>query len=124
MDILLTTIGILLGTILTIIGLLMIAPQVKVHQIRVNSWGSWLFRLGMVLAMVGLVINIISVDSTPLQNIGIVTGVSGLMGGIITWGHERKQALDNGAAQWEWRSSLTLQMVILGGITFVLGLLG
>jgi len=43
-----------IGALLALAGLLMIAPQVRVHQIRVYSRGSWLFRAGMILTALGV----------------------------------------------------------------------
>lgn len=121
---LLATIGILLGTLILIFGLLLLAPQVKVHAIKKNSSANWLFRVGGVLTILGLVFNVVSAANNALQEIGIVTGVCVLMGGIITWGHERQQAYDDGAIRWGWGSSLTLQMVIWGGLILLLSLIG
>jgi hypothetical protein len=75
------------------------------------------------LTLFGLIVNLASAKVVALGDIGLVTGVAALMGGIITWGHERKQALDNGADRWDWRHSLTLQMVMLGGIVTMFGLI-
>lgn len=123
MDTLLATIGILFGAVGVIIGLLMIAPQVRVHQIEIYSRGSWVFRIGAGLSIIGLLTNLLAAENDALGDIGIVTGVAALMGGIITWGHERKQALDSGVQKWDWQASLTLQMVIFGAVILMTALL-
>ena len=124
MDTLLATFGILIGTLLLILGLVLLAPQVKVHEIEKYSRASWLIRTGAIMAIIGLFVNLISASNDALHDIGIVTGVCGMMSGIITWGHERKQALDNGAMRWDWGSSLTLEMVVFGGTIALVGLVG
>ena len=81
-------IGIIFGAVLVLIGLLLIAPQVRVHQIRKYSAGSWVFRAGIGLSLIGLIALTFSDGIDELGPVGIVTGIAGLMGGLITWNHE------------------------------------
>jgi|SRR5450432_4583717 hypothetical protein len=106
-----------IGSLLVLVGLLMIAPQVRVHRIKVYSVGSWLFRAGMILTLLRSVAALSGGD-TPTQVIQVaqLMGVAGIMGGIITAGHEWRQAHDNNDTEWNWWKSLTLQMVVLGVI--------
>ena len=108
------------GSLLVLVGLLMIAPQVRVHQIRIYSPGSWLFRAGMILTALGILAALSGDHPLQLIQVAQLIGVAGLMGGLITAGHEWRQARDHHDTTWNWLRSLTLQMVILGAL--VLGL--
>jgi hypothetical protein len=119
---LIVLIAISLGAALTLIGLLLIAPEVKVHQIRVYSPGSWVFRAGMALTLIGLMGVWANNGAQELRQVGLVVGVAGAMGGVITWGHEWRQAHETGHTRWDWPRSLTLQMVVLGLLTIGLAL--
>ena len=110
-----------LGALLTLGGLLLIAPQVRVHQIEAYSRGSWLFRAGMALSALGLLVLRLTSGSDDLRRVGLVIGVAGVMGGLITWGHEYHQAKEHGAERWDWPRSLTLQMIASGAIVLTLG---
>jgi hypothetical protein len=73
--------GIIFGAMLVLAGLLMIAPQVRVHQIRIYSVGSWMYRAGIALSLIGLIVLPLSDGLDALAQVGLVTGVAGLMGG-------------------------------------------
>jgi hypothetical protein len=107
---------------LVLAGLLMIAPQVRVHQIRIYSVGSWMYRAGIALSLIGLIVLPLSDGLDALAQVGLVTGVAGLMGGVITWNHELHQARDVGEIPWDWPHSLTLQMMVMGAALIVLAL--
>ena len=108
------------GSILVLIGLLMIAVQVRVHQIRIYGVGSWLFRSGMALTILAIILVAGDDHLKQLLQVGQLMGVAGLMGGVITAGHEWHQAHDNHDAAWSWLRSLTLQMILLGAIVLIL----
>ena len=117
---LLSLISIAIGALLILIGLLMIAPQVRVHQIKIYSTGSWLFRIGMIAMVIGI---LAAQDSDlPKQVIQVaqLMGLTGLMGGVITAGHEYRQARDHHDETWSWPRSLALQMIVAGGIVLIL----
>ena len=109
-----------IGSLLVLVGLLMIAPQVRVHQIKVYSAGSWLFRAGMILTALGILLVIGRDHPVQLVQVGQLMGIAGLMGGVITAGHEYHQARDNNDVSWNWGRSLTLQMVVMGAIVLAL----
>jgi hypothetical protein len=109
-----------IGAVLVLVGLLMIAPQVRVHKIKIYSPGSWLFRAGMILTTLGILVALSGDRLRPLMQVGQLMGVAGLMGGIITAGHEWHQARDNNDVAWDWWHSLTLQMVVMGIFVLVL----
>jgi hypothetical protein len=119
---LLSFIGIIFGALLVLVGLLMIASQVRVHQIRIYSVGSWVYRAGILLSLIGLIAIPLSDGLDELAQVGLVTGVAGLMGGVITWNHELHQAHDAGEIPWDWMRSLTLQMILMGAAVIVLAL--
>ena len=52
----------------------------------------------------------------PLWRNPMAWSIAGLMGGVITAGHEYHQARDNHDASWSWLRSLTLQMVVMGAV--------
>ncbi|MEP7286523.1 MAG: hypothetical protein ABI947_12225 [Chloroflexota bacterium] len=118
---LLSIVAIGIGALLVLVGLLMIAPQVRVHKIKIYSAGSWLYRVGMLLVTVGLILLIVTEHSKPLGQIGWIIGVTGIMGGVITAGHEWHQARDAGNVPWDWPRSLTLQLIVIGVVVFILG---
>ncbi len=117
---LLSLIAIGLGSLLVLVGLLMIAPEVRVHQIKVYSRGSWLFRAGMVLLGIGVVVMLGGEHPRELAQVAQLMGVTGIMGGVITAGHEWKQAHEQNLPRWDWPRSLTLQMIVLGVVVLVL----
>ncbi|MBN1963794.1 MAG: hypothetical protein JW910_04050 [Anaerolineae bacterium] len=118
---LISLVGIGCGAVLTLLGLGLIAPQVRRHQIRVYSAGSLVFRLGMALALIGVLV--LRNRTYELSVTGLLVGITGLLGGAFVWNHERAQALQlaelRGQAHWDWTSSLTLQMILLGGLVIV-----
>lgn len=117
---LLTLIAIGSGALLVLVGLLMIAPQVRVHQIRIYSPGSWLFRVGMLLTALGVLLARGGDAPKELLQVGQLIGVAGIMGGVITAGHEYHQAKDHPDILWDWWHSLTLQMLVSGVIVLLL----
>lgn len=108
-----------LGSLCTLAGLLLIAPEVRIHQIKVNSRGSALFRAGMLLVAAGIGIGLAYELPGEFAQVGQLMGVAGIMGGVITAGHEWKQAHEQGQPRWDWPRSLTLQMIILGIVVLV-----
>lgn len=114
MALLISLIAIGIGSLLTLLGLLLIAPEVRVHQIQVYSRGSGLFRAGMLLVILGIGAGLAANMPEAFAQVGQLMGVAGLMGGLITAGHEWKQAHEQGQPRWDWLRSLTLQMILLG----------
>ena len=106
-----SALGIGLGAILSIIGLLLIAPQVKVHRIEVYSPGSWFYRSGTGLLIIGILALIIDEGMGELAQTGLLMGVTGLSNAVLVGHHEKIQALDNGAEIWDWKKSLMAHML-------------
>jgi hypothetical protein len=111
------------GAVLVLAGLVMIAPEVRVHRIRVYSAGSWVFRVGAALTLAGLLLTRIASAPVELVKIGVLIGGAALLGGLFVWNHERAQAPHSEVAHWDWPHSLTLQMLGAGVILLALALL-
>ncbi len=118
MTALLSLIALGVGALLSLLGLVLIAPQVRVHQIKVDSPGSWLFRVGMLLLVLALIAARGSDLPRQFALVGQLLGLTGVLGGVITLGHEYRQA------RCDWPRSLTLQLVALGGLALALASVG
>src|SRR5262245_48629641 len=112
-------VGIGLGAVLVLGGLVMIAPEVRVHQIRVYSPGSWVFRIGALLALIGLVLARVGGAPTQIVQVGLLVGGAAFLGGLFVWNHERAQAHHAGQSRWDWPRSLTIQMFAAGVVLLV-----
>jgi hypothetical protein len=123
MGLLVAFIGVIGGSVLILPGMLLIAAQVRVHRIMVYSVGSWLFRGGMALVILGLAASM-GTNFPELRMVGMVAGGTGLLGGVFVWNHERAQVLHDGARRWNWPRSLTVQMIGLGVLAIAVGLFG
>lgn len=120
---LVSLIAILLGALLVLVGLVLIANQVRVHQIQVYGVGSWLFRGGVILSVLGLLLLLANVGPREMALVGTTIGGAGLLGALFTLNHERTQALHGGAESWDWLRSLTVQMVVLSILVLLLALI-
>ena len=120
---LISFIALLFGSLLLLIGLVMIANQVRLHQIRIYSAASWVYRIGAFLSALGLLIMLLGDGLSELATLGLVTGGAGLLGALFTLNHERAQALHNGASRWNWPGSLTVQIAGLAALQIVLALI-
>jgi hypothetical protein len=87
---------ILVGVVSVLLGLLLIAPEIRVHQIRVYSPASWAYRIGMGFMLLGVWMASRADGLTALIQVGQIMGGAGFLSGIITWGHELSQARDAG----------------------------
>lgn len=107
------------GTLLYLAGLVMVAAQVRVHQITVYSRGSWLFRVGALLAAGGALLSP-DVFALVARLLGLLSiPVAGLVGH-----HEWLQARDAGATTFPWPRSLAVQIVLIGfGVVHSAGLI-
>ena len=119
---LLSLVGVLLGMLLLLIGLVMIASQVRVHQIEVYSAGSWVFRAGALLSIAGLLVSKTAGGPAELAKVGWLTGGAALLGGLFVLNHERAQVLHDGSSRWDWPRSLTAQMIALGSLILIIAL--
>ena len=115
--------GIGIGAVMVLAGLVMIAPEVKIHQIRVYGAGSWVFRAGALLTLIGLIVARLANAPEQIGQVGLVVGGAALLGGLFVWNHERAQAIHGGQARWDWPRSLTVQMfaagIVLVGVALI-----
>ncbi len=114
---------IVLGTVGVLTGLVLIAPEVRIHQIAVYSRGSWVLRMGALLTALGLILLGIDAGPDELASVGLLAGISGVLGGLFIWNHERAQALHAGADRWDWPRALTPQVIGAGSVLIMLALL-
>jgi hypothetical protein len=115
--------GILLGALGVLLGLVLIAPEVRIHQITVTSRGSWVYRGGAMLTLIGLAGLILGDGAGEIASVGLITGITGVLGGLFMWNHERAQALHAGADRWDWPRALTPQIMGLGALIVLVALL-
>ncbi|NDJ55287.1 MAG: hypothetical protein GYB68_19620 [Chloroflexi bacterium] len=104
------------GIAFILFGLILIAPQVRIHQIEIYSLGSWVFRAGIGLSLLAVVVMAGTGVLQELESISLWAGLAALLGGLFVWNHERAQALHDGAETWDWQQSLTLQMMSSGAV--------
>lgn len=109
---LIAMIGIVLGSVLMLLGLLLIAPQVRVHKIKVNSPGGWVFVAGALSVHFGQLALWFGDRLPVLAQVALVMGVLGLLSAALVGHHEQKQALENGAVRWFWQGSLMVRMLV------------
>ncbi len=119
---LVSLLGVGIGVLAILAGLVMIAPQVRVHRIAVWSAGSWVFRAGAILEALGLILLKAGGGPGVLGTVGLMGGIAALLGGLFVLNHERAQALHGGSGRWQWPRSLTAQMMAAGLVLVVLAL--
>ena len=107
---------ILLGTMMVLAGLVMIAPQVQVHQIAVTSRAARIFRLGAVSLIVGELLGLIGSLESALRTVSLIMGAAILFAGLTIVSHERQQN------EYIFSHSLSLQVLVAGFVIFGLAL--
>lgn len=110
----LSSLALVVGASGVLMGLVMIGTQVQVHQIRVNSRGSHVFRMSAVLLLLGTIFagaSVLPVEDNRivlfLICVSPIIGFSGLPATWLVWHHEKQQD------DFVWRESLARQMFIL-----------
>lgn len=76
-------VGIGLGALMVLAGLVMIAPGVRVHQLQAYGSGSWVFRAGALLTLIGLILARIGSAPTQLTQVGVLAGGGGAAGRVV-----------------------------------------
>lgn len=109
-----TLILIVLGALLSLAGLVAIAPQVQVHRIDARSKAAWLFRGGAGLLILGQLVGLASSLEPSLVTVSLIMGGAILFGGLAVGSHERQQA------SFQLKTSLSLQMVGVGVVVLLL----
>jgi hypothetical protein len=105
---------ILLGVILSLAGLVAIGPQVRVHQIDVDSKGAWFFKAGAGLLILGQITGLAMAIDPTVVTVSLLMGGAILFAALATGSHERQQI------NFELKTSLTLQMFGLGAAIVLL----
>lgn len=101
---------ILSGSLLTLAGLVGVAPQVRVHQIDPQSPMAWLFKAGALALISGQILGLINSPATALVTVTLLMGWAILFITLAVASHERQQP------GFVLSKSLSLQMFILGAI--------
>ncbi|MCI0713640.1 MAG: hypothetical protein L0154_26015 [Chloroflexi bacterium] len=121
---LLSLLGILLGSAAMIVGLVLIAPQVRVHQIEKKSRGSQTFLIGSGLVSVGLLFLLLDSGTMVMAQVGLLMGFLGFLVAGLVGHHEYLQTQEADSREWDWRQSLMAQMLASSGAILVLAAVG
>ena len=121
---LLSILGILLGSASIVVGTVLIAPQVRVHQIKKDSKGSRAFMIGSALVCAGLLLLLLDAGAVVLAQVGLLLGVFGFLVAGLVGHHEYLQTQEDEGHEWDWRRSLMAQMLGASGSILILSALG
>jgi hypothetical protein len=121
---LLSLLGILLGSAAMIVGLVLLAPQVRVHQIAKKSRGSQTFLIGTGLVSVGLLFLLLDSGAVVMAQVGLLMGFLGFLGAGLVGHHEYLQTQDDDTQEWDWRQSLMARMLASSAAILVLSAVG
>ena len=105
---------IILGVILSLVGLIAIGPQVRVHQIDVDSKAAWLFKGGAAALILGQIAGLVTMLDPSLVTVTLLLGGAILFAALATGSHERQQE------NFNLKTSLMLQMFGLGAAIVLL----
>ncbi len=108
---------ILLGVVFTLSGLVAVGPQVRVHQINPHTKAAWLFKSGAIILISGQLGGLTTSIEPVLGTVSLLLGGAVLFAALAIGSHERQQ--DN----FNFKTSLTLQILGLGVIILLLSLL-
>lgn len=113
----------MLGLLLTLVGLLLIGPQVHKHQIRVYSPASWILRGGALLLMVAL---FLPETDQPVIQVGRIAGVTLMTASLIIVNHEWTQAGDRRQDGYQFKPTVDMLFffvtALLANIALLIGL--
>lgn len=121
---LLSLLGILFGSAAIIVGLVLIAPQVRVHQIEKESRGSRTFLIGAGLVSVGLLFLLLDSGTVVMAQVSLLVGFLGFLAAGLVGHHEYLQTQEDDTQEWDWRQSLMAQMLASSGAILVLSAVG
>lgn len=88
------TISLLVGIPILLIGLVGMGAQVNVHRIRPWSVAAWVFRIGSVLMIIGLLVNLASGLERELIQVSLIPGTACVISCAVIVHHEWVQAGD------------------------------
>ena len=121
---LLSLMGILLGSAAMIVGLVLIAPQIRVHQIEKNSRGSRTFLIGSGLVSVGLLFLLLDSGALVLAQVSLLMGFMGFLAAGLVGHHEYLQTQEDDTREWDWRQSLMARILASSGAILILSAVG
>lgn len=101
------------GLLLTLFGLLLIAPQVNKHQIRPYSTAAWILRGGALLLMITLFL--LDKDDLVIQ-VSRILGVTLITASIIMVNHEWIQAGDLKHSHYEFKPSANMLFFFISSL--------
>lgn len=104
----------ILGVLLSLAGLVAVGPQVRVHQIAVNSKAAWLFKIGSAVLILGELFGVATSLDPTLVTVSLLMGGAILFASLAIGSHERQQ--DN----FDFKASFSLQVFGLGVIIVLL----
>jgi hypothetical protein len=111
MNILILTVGL----VLTLSGLLFIAPQVNKHQIRPYSTAAWILRGGVVIIVLVMVFSLPERNPVVIQ-IGQIVGVTLTGASIIMVSHEWTQAGDLKHSDYQFKPSPDMLFFLISAL--------
>jgi len=101
-----------LGTLLSLAGLIAVAPQVKTHHIDGSSLAAWLFRSGILVLLAGEAVAIVARPDPLVLKVMLIAGAAILFVGLTMLPHEWQQP------GFALTKSLSWQVTLLGLAAF------
>ncbi len=114
-----STLILLVGIPITLIGLVGMGPQVNVHRIRPWSVAAWVFRVGGALMVIGLLMSLSSGLDRALVIVSLIIGTACMISSSVIVHHEWIQAGHAGQPDYHLHFAPISLMLWLG--TMVLG---
>jgi len=119
-------ISLLVGIPVTLIGLVGMGPQVNVHRIRPWSVAAWVFRIGSVMMIIGLLLGLAAGLERELIRVSLILGTAFVISCAVVVHHEWVQAGDQAQADFRlqhtpflivsWLGSIALGAVVIIGL--------
>ncbi len=109
-------ISLLAGIPITLIGLVGMGPQVNVHRIRPWSAAAWVFRVGSLLMIIGLLLSLASGLERELIRVSLILGTACVISCAVIVHHEWVQAGDQARADFRLQHSPLLIVAWLGSM--------
>jgi hypothetical protein len=122
----LSVISLLVGILVTLIGLVGMGPQVNVHRIRPWSVAAWVFRVGGLLMIIGLLLSLTSGLERELIRVSLILGTACVIACAVIVHHEWVQAGEQAQSDFRLQHSPLLIALWLGsmalGAVVIIGL--
>ena len=119
-------IALLLGILMTLIGLVGMGPQVNVHRIRPWSAAAWVFRIGGAFIIAGLLLSLSRGLDRALVTVSLILGTACVVSCAVIVHHEWVQAGHVGQPDFHLNFSPLLMVLWIGtmlmGAVLIIGL--